>query len=110
MLINSDGDSGQTGGIPLDCSKFIDKFKDKKIITTKKIKNIPCTLDLKYSVLDIGRLSLKCGIIIGVHTAPWHLCMNKKNYDIGKRFYHIDHNNFYTYNNCTKIKNLSVFN
>ena len=109
LLINSDGHSGQTGNIPLDCNKFIEKFKNKRIITTKKIKELPCTLDLNYSVLDIGRLSLKCKIIIGVHTAPWHLCMNKKNYDSGKKLYHIDANNFYSYNNCITIKSLDCF-
>lgn len=109
LLINSDGNSGQTNGIPLDCSKFIEKFKHKKIITTKKIKDIPCTLDLNYTVLDIGRLSLKCKIIIGVHTAPWHTTMNKKNYDMNKQFYHIDANNFYSYKNCKTIKNLDCF-
>jgi hypothetical protein len=109
LLINSDGDSGQTSGKPLECDKFIERFKHKKVITTKKINNAPCTLDLNYSVLDIGNLSLKCKKIIGVHTAPWHLCMNKKNYDMGKIFYHIDHNNFYTYKNCRTIKNLDCF-
>jgi hypothetical protein len=109
LLINSDGDSGQTSGVPLDCSKFIEKFKNKRIITTKKIENIPCTLDLNYSVLDIGKLSLKCKLIIGVHTAPLHLCMNKKNYDMGKKIYSIDHNNFYSYDNCKSVKNLDCF-
>jgi hypothetical protein len=109
LLINSDGHSGQTNGTPLDCSNFIKKFKNKKIITTKKIENIPCTLDLNYSVLDIGKLSLKCNVVIGVHTAPWHTSMNKKNYDMNKKFYHIDANNFYSYSNCKTIKNLDIF-
>lgn len=109
LLINSDGHSGQTGDKPLECNKFINKFKNKKIITTKKIPNVPCTLDMNYSVLDIGRLSLKCSTIIGVHTAPWHTCMNRLNYELNKKFYHIDINNFYTYKNCTTIKNLDCF-
>ena len=106
LLINSDGHSGQTKNVPLCCDKFIEKFKNKKIITTKKIKNIPCTLDLNYSVLDIGRLSLKCKKIVGVHTAPWHTVMNKQNYDMNKNFFHMDVNNFYSYKNCRTITSL----
>lgn len=109
LLINSDGHSGQTGNKPLNCDIFIEKFKNKSIITTKKIKNIPCTLDLNYSVLDIGKLSLKCKTIIGVHTAPWHLIMNKKNYDMNKKMYHMDLNNFYSYKNCKTITSLDCF-
>jgi hypothetical protein len=109
LLINSDGLSNQTKNIPLNCDKFIEKFKHKKIITTKKIKDIPCTLDLNYSVLDIAKLSLKCKIIVGVHTAPWHLVMNKINYDLDKKMYMIDNNSFYTYKNCTSINNLDCF-
>lgn len=109
LLINSDGHSNQTGNKPLECDKFIEKFKRKKIITTKKIPNVPCTLDLNYTVLDIGKLSLKCNKIIGVHTAPWHTAMNKKNYESNKAFFHIDANNFYTYKNCKTIKNLDCF-
>lgn len=106
LLINSDGHSGQTKDKPLDCTSFIEKFKHKQIITTKKYKDLPCTMDLNYSVMDIGRLSLKCNLIIGVHTAPWHTVMNRKNYDANKKFFHMDVNNFYTYKNCTTITSL----
>jgi hypothetical protein len=106
LLINSDGHSGQTNGLPLDCNLFVERFKHKQIITTKKYKNIPCTIDLNYSVMDIGRLSLKCDLIIGVHTAPWHTVMNRKNYDANKKFFHMDVNNFYSYKNCTTITSL----
>jgi hypothetical protein len=109
LLINSDGFSGQTGGMPLLCERFVEKFKHKKIITTKKIFDVPCTLDLKYSVLDIAKLSLKCKTIIAVHTAPWHLVMNKINYDLNKKMFVIDANNYYTYKNCTKIRDLDCF-
>lgn len=107
LLINSDGHSGQTKHKPLECKDFVDKFKHKKIITTKKFEDLPCTMDLNYSVMDIGRLSLKCKLIVGVHTAPWHTAMNKKNYDANKRFFHMDVNNFYTYKNCMTITSLN---
>jgi len=109
LLINSDGFSNQTKNEILNWEELINKFKNKKIITTKKIKNIPCTLDYKYTVLDIAKLSLKCKIVIGVHTAPWHLVMNRTNYNNNKKLYMIDYNSFYTYKNCTSIKNLNCF-
>jgi hypothetical protein len=98
------------GGGNLKCDEFLEKFKDKKIITTKKVEGFPCTLDFNYSIFNIAKLSLGVSKIIGVHTGPWHVIMNRKNYDMGKKFYYIDNNCWYTYNNCTKIKNLSVFN
>lgn len=109
LLINSDGLSNQTRNIDLNWSALIKKFNDKKIITTKKIKNVPCTLDLKYSVLDIAKLSLKCKKVIGIHTAPWHLVMNKNNYDTNKKLFMIDYNCFYTYKNCISVKDLNCF-
>jgi hypothetical protein len=109
LLLNSDPLSNQLGGKQLNCDAFIEKFKNKKIITTKKIKDIPCTLDMNYSILDIAKLSLKVNKIIGIHTGPWHVIMNKQNYNMNKPFYYIDNNCFYTYKNTFNIKNLDIF-
>jgi hypothetical protein len=110
LLINSDPLSNQLNGGNLNCDTFLEKFKDKKIITTKKVNGIPCTLDYNYSIFDIANISLGVNKIIGVHTGPWHVIMNKKNYDMGKKFYYIDNNCWYTYDNSIKIKDLTVFN
>ena len=109
LLINSDPLSNQLGGKSLEYDTFIEKFKGKKIITTKKIKDIPCTLDMNYSILDIAKLSLKVNKIIGIHTGPWHVIMNKQNYNMNKPFYYIDNNCYYTYKNTFNIKNLDIF-
>lgn len=110
LLINSDPLSNQLGGGNLKCDEFLKKFEDKNIITTKKVEGFPCTLDFNYSIFDIAKLSLGVSKIIGVHTGPWHVIMNKKNYDMGKKFYYVDNNCWYTYDNCTRIKDLSIFN
>jgi hypothetical protein len=110
LLLNSDPLSNQLGGKSLDYSEFLEKFKHKTIITTKKVKGFACTLDYGYSIFDIAKLSLGVSKIIGVHTGPWHVIMNRKNYDMGKKFYYIDNNCWYTYDNCIKIKDLTVFN
>jgi hypothetical protein len=109
LLLNSDPLSNQLGGKSLEYDTFIEKFKGKKIITTKKIKDIPCTLDMNYSILDIAKLSLKVNKIIGIHTGPWHVIMNKQNYNMNKPFYYIDNNCYYTYKNTFNIKNLDIF-
>ena len=49
----------------------------KTIITSRKIDNIPCTLDFNLSVVGIGQLSKNVKNIIGVNTGPIHLCMNR---------------------------------
>jgi hypothetical protein len=109
LLINSDPFSNQLQGKPFICENFIEKFKNKKIITTKKIKDVPCTLDMNYSLLDIANLSLSVNKIIGVHTGPWHVTMNKPNYEQNKTFYYIDNNCYYDYDFVYKINSLDIF-
>ncbi len=48
-----------------------------KVITTKKIDNIECTLDYNYNLIQIAKISTKTPIIIAVHTGPLALCLNK---------------------------------
>lgn len=58
---------------------FLDwlKQQNKKVITTRKIENYPCTLDYNLSVVEIGQLSKNIKNIVSVNTGPLHLCMNK---------------------------------
>jgi len=67
---------------------IIQKIKKlgKTIITSKKIKDIPCTLDFNLSVVNIGQLSKNVKNIIGVNTGPIHLCMNKWSLPTLERF------------------------
>lgn len=106
LLVNSDPLSNQLKGQPFNCSKFIEKFSDKKIITTKKIPNIDCTLDFNWQLLEIGCISLSCDKIVGVHTGPWHITMNYDNFLNKKQFYYVDNNCFYTYSNMKQISSL----
>lgn len=106
LLINSDPLSNQLNGKHLNYFKFIERFSEKKIITTKKIPNIDCTLDFNWQLLDIGRASLSCDKIIGIHTGPWHVTMNVDNFLNKKEFFYIDNNCFYSYSNIRKIPSL----
>jgi hypothetical protein len=58
---------------------FINRIKQsgKSVITTRKIQDIPCTLDYNLSVVKIGQLSKNVKTIVGSNTGPIHLCMNK---------------------------------
>lgn len=80
LIINSRPLSGQ-------CSCYSEsQFKNlcdrllhdnKKIITTQKIENIPCTHDFDLNVVEIGKLSKNVKNIIAVNTGPLHLCINR---------------------------------
>ncbi len=58
---------------------LIDIFikQNKKVITTAKIKDIPCTTDYGLSVVEIAKLTKNVKNIVAVNTGPIHLCMNK---------------------------------
>lgn len=90
-------------------NEFVERFKHKKIITTKPIKNIPCTLDFNLSVYKIGQLSLYTKKIIGINTGPWFAVMNKNNFDNKKTLYYLDENCKFSYNNCVNIDTLKNF-
>jgi hypothetical protein len=90
-------------------NQFIEKFKNKKLITTKNIKDIPCTLDYNMSVYNIGQLSLYTKKIIGINTGPWFSVMNKNNFLNKKTLYYLDENCKFSYNNCINIESLDIF-
>jgi len=47
-----------------------------KVVTTCKIENIPCTLDDKLTVKDIGALSTNVKYIVAINTGPLIACIN----------------------------------
>ena len=54
--------------------------KKYSVITTKKIKNIPCTRDKSLSIYEIGQLSYNCSCIIAISTGPIWAVLNQKNF------------------------------
>jgi hypothetical protein len=108
LFINSTPLSNQLSKNIYD-REFIEKFKNKKIITTKPIKDIPCTLDYNLSVYKIGQLSLFSKKIIGINTGPWFSVMNKNNLENKKTLYYLDENCKFTYSNCVNIDTLKIF-
>ncbi len=61
----------------LDWINLSNKLKNKyKIVTTKKIDNILCTLDDNLSIKDIAALSTKVKILIAINTGVIPGCLN----------------------------------
>lgn len=79
LFINSQNQSIEFPNFENECADMLSKLldKNKKVITTRKISDVPCTLDYDMSVVEIARLAKNVKNIIGVNTGPLHLCMNK---------------------------------
>jgi len=80
LFINSVPRSGQCNSFSdFESISFIKRLisKNRTVITTKKIGDIPCTLDYGLSIVEIGKLAKNVKNIVAVNTGPLHLCMNK---------------------------------
>lgn len=79
LFINSKNQSIPFPNFQEDHDYLINVFKNKnkKIITTAKIYEFPCTTDYDLTVLEIAKLSQNVKNIVSVNTGPMHLCMNK---------------------------------
>ena len=79
LFINSQNQSIEFPNFENECTDILNKLlvNNKKVITTRKIDGVPCTLDHGMSVVEIARLAKNVKNIIGVNTGPLHLCMNK---------------------------------
>lgn len=104
LLVNSDGQSNQTySNNEEDYEDFIERAHDKglTVITTKKLKNYPCTSDFNLSVMGIGALSINTKVIVGVGTGAMQCCLNIWNKD--KRFLYIDQHHTFILPNIKMI-------
>jgi hypothetical protein len=107
LLVNSDGQSNQTlSNNEEDYESFIEKCKLKNlsVITTKKLKDYPCTSDYNLSVMGIGGLSIHSKVIVGVGTGAIQCCLNVWNKN--KRFLYIDQHHFFHLPNIKMINSV----
>ena len=108
VLVNSDGQSNQTASNnEADYETFINKAYNKglTVITTKKLKDYPCTFDFNLSVMGIGALSINSKAIIGVGTGAIQCCLNIWNKD--KRFLYIDQHHTFILPNIKMINSVN---
>lgn len=106
LFINSQPHSGQLFYNESDLNKIILDLSNKfNIITTKKIKNIDCTLDFNYNLIEIGNISNNVKNIVAINTSPIINCFNIWNIDKINKWIVLDKYNTYTYNNRIKCIN-----
>lgn len=80
LLINSFSLSGgYRGNIDVEFETVFEKLDKYGLtyITTRKVKDKPCTLDSNMSLLDIARQSLYVDGVFGIHTSPFIVTFNK---------------------------------
>jgi hypothetical protein len=105
LLINSNPLSGQVKHFDETKTKeyIIKLHKKYKIITTKKVVDIPCTLDDNLTIKDIAAVSTRTKIIMAINTGPLTGLFNKYTFEYVYKFYFIDDNHFYSWDNFQKV-------
>lgn len=93
----------------------VNELKERyKIVCTRSIKNvdIPCTVDYRMNLLEIGNLSTKAKYVIGIATAPIIPCFNIYNIDTVKKWFVLSKRSTYSYNDRifrkTSVKHISL--
>lgn len=71
-----------------------------RIITTRKIEGIPCTIDMDLRIQDIAALATHCKYIIAIHTGPLCALYNKHmKSNIKKWFFIVSDNKSFIHHN-----------
>jgi hypothetical protein len=106
LFINSEPQSYQYINTGDDWDKYITDLQsmEYKIVTTKKVPNVICTLDYGLSLFDIGAISTRAKVIIGIGTGPFASIINIYTLKNAKQIYLFDNRVCYSYK---KIKNIS---
>ena len=85
LIVNSKPLSGQFIYEEQEFNRLILSLAHKfKLITTQKVKNLPCTTDYQMSVHDIGTLSLSCKYHLMISTGPSWVVLNDYNLNNSK--------------------------
>lgn len=78
LFINSEPLSGQYPYPRQEWNQFITNLNKKyNIITTLKVKDVDCTMDIRLSCKDIAALSIEAKYIIAINTGPFVGCYNE---------------------------------
>lgn len=79
-----------------------------KVISTKEIPGIECTLTHQYGLIDIAKISTKTPIIIAINTGPLALCLNKITMDNVQFFHVLDVRNSFSFDKITHSPTLKT--
>ena len=100
LFINSIPFSGQIDYNEETWSNYIQRINQKyKIVTTKKVENINCTLDDNLSIKDIAAISTNVKVVIAINTGPMSGLINYYTLNNVKKFYIFDRHVSYNYEN-----------
>jgi hypothetical protein len=113
LIVNSYCMSGQMKWNQSEHDVFFDQIvrilqeNNKKFITTKKVHNVPCTLDTNQSLVGIAKISKQCDYILGVPTSPFLICANKWSFKNCKKIINITHD-YLTFDMGNKFQNCEM--
>lgn len=108
LVINSLPMSGQINYNENEWNEFCTKLNNKyKIITTKKVNNIFCTLDEQLTIKDIAALSTNIKKIISVNTGVTPGLFNEYTLNNIEILYYFDNYVNYSYSNFKKMNNIT---
>lgn len=111
LIINSIPLSGQYYYNEFEWINFIQNLnKNFKIVTTKKINNILCTLDDCLTIKNIAALSTQVKIIIAINTGVVPGLLNIYTLSNVRKFYVLDNNCTYYYQNYKIFHHISHIN
>jgi len=107
VIVNSDPMSQQVNM----SSEFIETMnaciydlnKKYKIVTTKKLGNIKCTLDANMTIKDIASISTHAKVVIAINTGPVVGMFNDITLQNIKRIYYADRQFWFSNEKCKKI-------
>ena len=108
LIINSDPQSAQYHNDETASNEYFRELHSRyKIVTTKKIEGIPCTLDGQLTLKSIAAISTHAKIIMAINTGPIVGLFNRYTLDYVRQFYTLDNYNFY---DRPKFRDISKFN
>lgn len=111
LIINSVPMSGQYNYNETEWNNLCIKLDKKyKIITTKKVNDIQCTLDDNLTIKDIAALSTNIKNIIAVNTGVLPGLFNEYTLNNIDVLYYFDNNLTFSYPKFKKINNLNELN
>lgn len=77
-----------------------------RVITTKKVEGVVCTMDKGMSLVDIGALASDSKNIIAINTGPITCCINQWALANVQSWIVAAHNHTYSFPNVTNVRNI----
>jgi hypothetical protein len=107
LIINSVPQSNQFALNEQLFNEYIVNLSKKyKVITTKKVDGVPCSIDTNMTLIDIGAIAAKVDHVIAIHTGPITTCINQWAVNNVKSWVICDIKNSFSFSNMTWVRNM----